>query len=162
METFIFFAFGILAVISAIMVITQKNPVYSAMSLLFAFFCIAGLFALLSAHFIAIVHIAVYAGAIMVLFLFVIMLLNLKKDEPDPNWLRKQKYLAFLIGGIIFVEIVYFLRKTGAQETSELEGTAEIVGKELFTKFLFPFEIASILLLVAMIGAIFLTKKKLD
>src|SRR4051794_36227407 len=131
----------------------SRNPVTSAMFLVLTMGALAGLFVLLHAFFIAAVQILVYAGAVMVLFLFVIMLLNLKEEE-------RRKFNAFGIAtGVIAVgAIAALLVKTiwfsgvGANKTPALEGGTAILGKELFTKYLLPFELISVLLLVAMVG----------
>jgi NADH-quinone oxidoreductase subunit J len=140
----------------------SRNPVTSAMFLVLTMGALAGLFVLLQAFFIAAVQILVYAGAVMVLFLFVIMLLDLKEEQ-------RRKFNAFGIGaGIVAVgAIAALLVKTiwfsgvGANKTPSLEGGTAALGKELFTKHLLPFEIVSVLLLVAMVGVILLSKKEL-
>src|SRR5215217_2573559 len=156
--------FAILAVISlfsALMVITSKNPVHSVLWLVVTFFSISGHYILLNAQFLAIVNIIVYAGAIMVLFLFVIMLMNLNRDnEPQKNkWL---KLAGAVSGGSLLLVLVAALRNTEKNMT-EL-GTGDIgliqnLGKTLFNEFVVPFEISSILFLSAMVGAVVLGKR---
>jgi NADH-quinone oxidoreductase subunit J len=150
-----------LAVISALIVVTSKHPVYSVLALIVTFFCISGHYILLNAQFLAVVNIIVYAGAIMVLFLFVIMLMNLNRDtEPQKNkWL---KLAGAVSGGILLLVMVAALRST-EQKMTEL-GTGDIgliqnLGKVLFTDYVVPFEIASILFLSAMVGAVVIGKK---
>ena len=158
--------FGILsflAIMFALMVVFSRNPVNSVLYLVLTFFCIAGHYIIMNAQFLAIVHIVVYAGAIMVLFLFVIMLMNLNKDtEPQKTWLSK--IIAAIAGGSMLFVMVAVLK--GAEQMnlssygSSQIGTVKNLGKVLFSEFLFPFEIASILLLAAMVGAIMIGKKE--
>ena len=157
---FLFWALTAVSLFSALMVITSKNPVYSVLWLIVTFFTISGHYLLLNAQFLAIVNIIVYAGAIMVLFLFVIMLMNLSKDtEPQKNkWLKLGGAVA---GGCLLLVLVAALRNT---ETRMAEmGTGNIgliqnLGHVLFTEYVVPFEIASILFLSAMIGAVVIGK----
>ncbi len=150
-----------IALISALLVVTSKHPVYSVLALIVTFFCISGHYILLNAQFLAVVNIIVYAGAIMVLFLFVIMLMNLNKDtEPQKNkWLKLAGAVA---GGTLLLVMVAALKST-EQRMTEL-GTGDIgliqnLGKVLFTDYVVPFEIASILFLSAMVGAVVIGKK---
>lgn len=157
--------FGILsflAIIFALMVVFSRNPVNSVLYLVLTFFCIAGHYLLLNAQFLAVVHIAVYAGAIMVLFLFVIMLMNLNQDtEPQKSALLK--VVAGIVGGLLLFVLVGALK--GTEQINLMQyGHSEIglvknLGKVLFKEFLFPFEIVSVLLLSALVGAIMLGKK---
>src|SRR3954452_13507602 len=149
----LFWILSALTVCSALMVVTSKNPVYSVLWLIITFFAISGHYVLLNAQFLAIVNIIVYAGAIMVLFLFVIMLMNLSKDtEPQKNkWLKLAGALA---GGCLLLVLVAALRNT---ETRMIEmgsgniGLIQNLGNVLFTEYVVPFEIASILFLSAMV-----------
>lgn len=158
--------FGILSfmmVIFALLVVFSKNPVHSVLYLVLTFFCIAGHFLLMNAQFLAIVHIAVYAGAIMVLFLFVIMLLNLN-DESEPRRTALAKLAGSLIGGLFLLVLVGVLRGTDqAIQLNIINSEAGLIrnlGNVLFSEFLFPFEIVSVLLLAALVGAIMLGKKE--
>ena len=158
----LFWMLSVTAFLSALFMITSKNPVYSVLALIITFFCISGHYILLNAQFLAIVNIIVYAGAIMVLFLFVIMLMNLSKDtEPQKNkWLKLAGAVA---GGSLLLVLVAALRSTEKSMT-EL-GTGDIgliqnLGKELFTNYVVPFEISSILFLSAMVGAVVIGKKE--
>ena len=169
MITTFFILFSILAIVSAIMMITHKNPVYSAIFLIITFFSIAGFYFLLEAQFIAIVQIIVYAGAIMVLFLFVMMLLNLKRETRLPIGRPFQVALGSGFALILLVQ-VFLIVRTGIQVTKAGEfspekineiGSVEVIGSQLFTNFLFPFEAASVLLLVGIVGAIILGRKQL-
>ena len=154
------------AVVSAILMITRRNPVTSALYLVFNFFIIAVLYLFLRAQFIAIIQITVYAGAIMVLFLFVIMLLNLGDDRLVKWKLTSGKSIAALLGIALLIETLYFvigfLPASQISPRSESMGTVESIGKALFSNYLFPFEMTSILLLAAIVGAILLAKKKFE
>jgi NADH-quinone oxidoreductase subunit J len=159
--------FGILsflAIMFALMVVFSRNPVSSVLYLIMTFFCIAGHYLLMNAQFLAIVHIVVYAGAIMVLFLFVIMLMNLNQDtEPQKTWLSK--IIAAIAGGMMLFVLVGSLKgadqlNLAAYGSSQI-GTVKNLGKVLFSEYLFPFEIASILLLAALVGAIMIGKREI-
>ncbi len=159
--------FGILsflAIMFALMVVFSRNPVNSVLYLVLTFFCIAGHYLLMNAQFLAIVHIVVYAGAIMVLFLFVIMLMNLNEEgEPQRSWMTK--LIAGVAGGMLLFVLVGTLKGTEqlglATYGSSQIGTVKNLGMVLFRDFLFPFEIASVLLLAAMVGAIMIGKKEI-
>ena len=157
----LFWTLSVLALFSAVMMVSSKNPVYSVLWLIVTFFTISGHYILLNAQFLAVVNIIVYAGAIMVLFLFVIMLMNLSKDtEPQKNkWLKLAGGVA---GGCLLLVMIAALRNTEKNMT-EL-GTGDIgliqnLGKVLFNEFVVPFEISSILFLSAMVGAVVLGKR---
>lgn len=159
----LFWILTVAALFSAIMVVTSKNPVHSVLWLIATFFAISGHYVLLNAQFLAIVNIIVYAGAIMVLFLFVIMLMNLN----NPTHKLKNRVLQ-LVGGIaagcLLIVLVAALRNTEISKNIAQTGTGDIgliknLGKELFTTFVVPFEIASILFLSAMVGAVVIGKK---
>lgn len=160
----LFGTLSFLAIMFALMVVFSRNPVNSVLYLVLTFFCVAGHYLVLNAQFLAIVHIVVYSGAIMVLFLFVIMLMNLNEDEePQKTWLSK--IIAALAGGMMLFVLVGSLK--GAEQlnlssygASQI-GTVKNLGKVLFTEFLFPFEVASVLLLAAMVGAIMIGKREI-
>lgn len=165
MHDLLFYIFAALTLLFGFLVVANpfsRNPVTSAMFLVVMMACLAGLFVTLHAFFIAAVQILVYAGAVMVLFLFVIMLLDLKEEE-------RRRFNAFGIGaGIVAVGgIAAILVKTiwfsgvGQNKTPTIEGGTVVLGRELFTNYLLPFEIVSVLLLVAMVGVILLSKKEL-
>jgi NADH-quinone oxidoreductase subunit J len=143
------------------MVVFSKNPVYSVLYLIITFFAIAGHYVLLNAQFLAAVHVIVYAGAIMVLFLYVIMLLNLNQ-ETEPHKSNFLKFAATICAGLLLIVFVGSLRGTEmlAQQNAGPKdiGVVESLGKVLFTDFLLPFEISSVLLLAAMVGAVMLGK----
>ena len=168
MELFIFFIVAVISVVSAFLVVTQRNVIYSALFLILTLCGLAILYVLLKAHFLAAIQIIVYAGAIMVLFIFVIMLLNLKKDELGRDRRRIQKSLGILFAILLLVEIAISIKLGISREFLNdiplLEkgfGGPHSIGKILFTKYLLPFELTSILLLVAIVGAIILAKKRL-
>ena len=160
----LFWFLSVVAIFSALMVITNKNPVYSVLWLIATFFAISGHYILLNAQFLAVVNIIVYAGAIMVLFLFVIMLMNLNKEtEPQKNrWLKMAGAVA---GGCLLLVLVAALKDTDIKQQEALvnEGNIGLIknlGKELFTTYVVPFEISSILFLSAMVGAVVIGKKE--
>lgn len=164
MIQYIFYFLSFLAVISALMVVFSKNPVYSVLYLIVTFFSIAGHYVLLNAQFLAAVHVIVYAGAIMVLFLYVIMMLNLNRvTEPQKPILTK--FAAVIAGGIFLVVLVGALKGADTMViTGEINPEAGLIknlGKVLYNQYLLPFEISSILFLTAMVGAVMLGKNEL-
>ena len=165
-ELIVFLILAAAAIVSAVLMITRKNPVASALYLVFNFFIIAVLYLFLRAQFIAVIQITVYAGAIMVLFLFVIMLLNLGEDKLLKWKLNSKRTIASLLGLVLLAEIQYYVMNftstSGMSPQSASMGTVESIGKVLYASYLFPFEITSILLLAALVGAIFLAKRKLE
>lgn len=171
LEGLIFIIMGLITIVCAVCVVFQKNPIYSAIFLIQTMVSLAVLYVLLHAPFIAAIQVMVYAGAIMVLFVFVIMLLNLSKRDVEG---RKDKLLfqkpSAIILGIILVAVIGFvtlktiLQGTKGEYTPESIsqiGNTQLVGKLLFTDYVFPFEIASILLFAAILGAIILAKRKI-
>jgi NADH-quinone oxidoreductase subunit J len=163
----VFYLLTAVSVISAVLMIVQRNPVNSALYLILNFFSLAALYLTLHAQFIAIVQIFVYAGAIMVLFLFVIMLLNLGDDKRLREHLGPKTYIAVALALGLMLELVYIFSKSRADSVTTQAanaaqmGTVEFLGQVLYTKFLFPFEMTSFLLLTAIVGAVVLAKKKL-
>lgn len=160
MTTYAFYFLSFLAILSALLVVFSKNPVHSVLYLIVTFFAIAGHYLLLSALFLAAVHVIVYAGAIMVLFLYVIMLLNLN-EATEPHKSTLLKISAVVSAGLLMVVFVGVL-KTSLQMTthaSEAIGTVKNLGRILFNEFLLPFEVSSILLLAAMVGVVMLGKR---
>jgi NADH-quinone oxidoreductase subunit J len=159
----LFWFLSVLALFSALMVVTSKNPVHSVLWLIVVFFAISGHYIMLNAQFIGIVNLIVYAGAIMVLFLFVIMLMNLNADsEPKKNkWL---KLAGIIAGGSLMLVIVAALKNADlmtrtAQTNNGDIGLISNLGKVLFTEYVIPFEISSVLFLSAMVGAVVIGKK---
>jgi NADH-quinone oxidoreductase subunit J len=158
----IFGILSFLAIMFALMVVFSRSPVNSVLYLVLTFFCIAGHYLLMNAQFLAVVHIAVYAGAIMVLFLFVIMLMNLNQDS-EPQKTVISKVIAGVIGGMLLLVLVGALRGTEelniVHSGSSQIGLVKNLGSVLYREYLFPFEIVSILLISALVGAILIGKK---
>ncbi len=162
----VFWLLSIMTLVFAIGVIMSRNPISSVLFLILTFFTISGHYVMLNAQFLAIVNIIVYAGAIMVLFLFVIMLMNLNSDtEPQKNVLVQ--FAAVISGGALLLVLIAAVKTTfTGLEGKEIDlvnatdiGLIKNLGKVLFTDFVFPFEIASVLFLSAMVGAVILGKK---
>lgn len=151
-----------MCVICALSVILQKNPVVSAIHLVGCFFALAGLFLLLHAPFLAAAQIIIYAGAIMVLFIFVIMLLNLKKDPERFSRARLFKLPRVILLLLLFLSFLSSIVATAFPYAPKPEAGRSVVDVAtlLFSKYLFPFELASLLLLIAMIGGIVIAKKR--
>ena len=164
-ETILFFSVAPVAVVSALLMITRRNPVTGVLFLIVNFFCLAVLYLTLHAQFIAVIQILVYAGAIMVLFLFVIMLLDLGDETRFAEKGRLRKIPAVALATAVLVEILLTVgvlgSPAGQPERSVEIGTVEFIGHALYTGYLLPFEITSLLLLAAMVGIIVLAKKKL-
>jgi len=162
--TFLFYSVACFTIISALFVVLNRNPVYSAVMLVLCFFSIATLYLLLEAYFVAVLEIIIYAGAIMVLFLFVIMLLDLDREAALPKLKKFDKALSLFLVVIIFLGILTLTMWAGGGLHQPLNpssvGDIKAVGKALFTDFLLPFEVASLLLLVALIGTVYLAKRR--
>ena len=165
-STVIFYVLSALALLCGVMVIWSRHVLYSAVYLVLSFLCLAGLYVLLTAEFVAAVQVLVYAGGIVVLFLFLIMLVNLKEALTGPR-LRVHAVVSGAIGAAVMAQILYVysrgeFRAAAAATAPALaaEGNLQAVGKALYTDYVLPFEIASVLLLVAMIGAIVLARQK--
>ena len=157
----LFWFLAVLAISGAIGVVASKNPIYSVLCLIIVFFAISGHYILMNAQFLAIVNIIVYAGAIMVLFLFVIMLMNLNADtEPVKNvYMKLAGVIAGLMLMIIFVAALSHADTKTIIRPGTSVGLTESLGQALFSKYVVPFEISSVLFLSAMIGAILIGKK---
>jgi NADH-quinone oxidoreductase subunit J len=159
----LFWFLSALAVGSAIMVVASKSPVHSILYLIITFFAISGHYVLLNAQFLAIVNIIVYAGAIMVLFLFVVMLMNLNAETEPP---QKSKYLLYggvVAGASLMLVLVAAIKQTALLPVQVKTGDIGLIknlGHTLFTDFVFPFEISSVLFLSAMIGAVVISKRE--
>lgn len=154
-----FYILSILTIVSALLVILLKNPVYNVIFLVITFFCIACHYMLLGAQFLAASHVIVYAGAIMVLFLYVIMMLNLNKED-EPNMTMLKRMSGTVIGGVLGVVLFSSIRMM-ASGNIDLHSTSKIgaiksLGKVLLSEYLLPFEAVSILLLAGMVGAVML------
>lgn len=165
LETVAFVVLTVLALGSAVVVITHRNPVVCALALAFNLVSIAGFFMLLSAQFIAFLQVIVYAGAIMVLILFVLMLLNIGDEKTLTRSGFFQRWLGRLAASAFVIMLVWVMREASAGSempaTSEGYGTVAALGNELFSRFFYPFEAISLLLVVAMIGAVLLAKRRL-
>ena len=163
MGTSVFYFVATLSVIFSLMVVFSKNPIHSVLYLILTFFTFTVHYVLLNAQFLAVVNFIVYMGAIMVLFLFVLMLLNLNK-ENEPNKSGMVKILGVIAGGCLIVTLVGSLKAVSISSPLVLQnpnlGLVKNLGKELFGPFMLPFELSSILLLTAMVGAVLLTKKE--
>lgn len=160
----LFWVLSALALFSAIMVVASKSPVNSILYLIIVFFTITGHYILLNAQFLAIVNIIVYAGAIMVLFLFVVMLMNLNA-ESEPKKHRMLQFAGLISGGCLFLVLVSAIsdatKVSGVvQLNGGSEGLVANLGKVLFNNYVLPFEISSVLFLSAMIGAVVIGKKE--
>ena len=167
MEFILFFAFAILAVASAISLVVQTHPISSALSLVGVMVSLAVLYFILGAEFVAGAQLVVYAGAIMVLFVFVIMLLNAGAETPlaKKDWragLVGIPLIAAFLGLIAFVIQAVLPRGENVVFGGMTRGTAAAVGKALFTDYLLPFEVTSVLILIAILGAIVLARKEID
>lgn len=160
MEAFLFWIFAIVGVGCGIMVVFHRNPMNSAIYLVVTMLCLAGLYALLAAPFVAVIQVLVYAGAVMVLMLFVIMMLNLREEGMR----REGSLIAWGVAGVIGLVLLWrlippFPRPSMAAPQASF-GTIEEVGSKLFTVYLLPFELTSVLLLIAIIGAVILAKRR--
>ena len=162
-QAIFFYGFAASAVAMALLVVSARNPVYSAMALIGCLLSVASIFALQSAHLLALLQVLVYAGAIMVLILFVLMLLNLSPQELGERRVTVRRVAgAYLVGVVGTILMIRFSKHHWAPP-SELDpdfGTIEAVGTVLYTKYLLPFEMVSLLLLAAIIGAVVLTRKE--
>jgi NADH-quinone oxidoreductase subunit J len=160
----LFFALSAFALVSAIMVLLSKNPIHSVLWLILVFFAISGHYVLLNAQFLAIVNIIVYAGAIMVLFLFVIMLMNVKEDK-EPQKKLWVKLVGVVAGGSFLLLLVALVKQTTQIQGKQVllkDGVIGLIhplGQVLFNDFVVPFEISSVLFLSAMVGAVIIGKK---
>ncbi|MDI6726458.1 MAG: NADH-quinone oxidoreductase subunit J [Smithellaceae bacterium] len=166
----LFISAALLTIGSAIMMVTRRNPIHSALWLVVTFCSIAVIYLLLEAQFIAAAQVIVYAGAIMMLILFVIMLVRLEKDGAEERSKSRIKYAGAYLTLILFLELAlisltfFMTGKEGGYTTEVMQtaGNVRAVGGLLYGKYLFPFEIASILLLVGIIGAVVLTRGKVS
>jgi NADH-quinone oxidoreductase subunit J len=166
-----FYILGILSVLGALAVLLVPNPVYCALSLVASFFAMGAIFILLNQEFVAAIQILVYAGAIMVLFLFVILLLNLRTGEPFAvRWNVRRVVVVAVVLGILSQLVAVFsapaakLGPAGDYPIERImkEGAVQIVGDLLFSQYVLPFEVISVLLMVAVIGAVLLAKRPVE
>jgi NADH-quinone oxidoreductase subunit J len=172
-DALLFYAFAAVSVVGSLLVVLQKNPVYSVLAIIGSFFGLAGLYVLLEAPFVAVVQIIIYAGAIMVLFLFVVMLLNVPREDA-AEWDRSHplyRPMAVRIGAVLAVllalQLGWALSRTAGlagnvgEETTAVSSVREL-GRVLFTDYMFAFEVTSILIIASMVGAVVLARKRED
>lgn len=168
----LFVLFAGIAIAGALNVILQRNPIYSAIGLIVTLCSLAGLFLTLAAQFIAAIQIIVYAGAIMVLFVFVIMLLNVREEEAKVDRQKYLKWLAVPLFLALLGEVFYVIRTVsdvpaalpaqGAAPPAEILGTVQSIGNQMFTTYLLPFEATSVLILMAIVGSMLLARREGD
>ncbi len=164
-EKVLFFLFAVPLVATALGVLWSRNPVYAAINLVAAFFCLAAIYVLLTAHLIAFMQVLVYAGAVMVLFLFVIMLLSLGDEHLVPEPSKRAMQWVGVVGAVaLAVVIAAAISRVGDGAAATVDGafgTVKAVGRVLFTEYLLPFEATSLLLLVAIVGAVVVAKERI-
>jgi NADH-quinone oxidoreductase subunit J len=169
METAAFYIFAAIAVIASLLVVGQRNPMYSVMLLITSFGALAGLYVLLDAPFTAVTQIIIYAGAIMVLFLFVVMLLNVPREEPAPSAAASLLgptglKIGAVLSGLLAIEMVWALSRLPARpfnpDQADQVSDVRNIGQVLFTQHAFAFEATSVLILVAMVGAVVIARKE--
>jgi NADH-quinone oxidoreductase subunit J len=163
MSAILFAGFAAILLASSLLVVVHRSPITSALFLVTAFCALAGIYLVLHAEFLGLVQVIVYAGAIMVLFLFVIMYLNLKHDVETGVQIAVRRGLGWIVGAVTLAEGIVFLSgawKPGPTAPPEplSAGNTQAIGEVLYSRYLFPFEITSLVLLVAMIGAVVITK----
>jgi NADH-quinone oxidoreductase subunit J len=165
----LFYLFAAVAVVASLLVIAQRNPIYSVLLLIASFGALSGLYVLLDAPFVAVIQIIVYAGAIMVLFLFVVMLLNAPHEETEldervhPMMHPGAVRLGAALAVTLVVELVWALTEGGGESGAFNSGavsSVNAIGRLLFTEYAFPFEVTSILILVAMVGAVVIARRE--
>lgn len=163
MDAILFYVFAAIAVASAVVVISQRNPIYSALALVVTLCSVAAIFGLLGSPFIAVLQVIVYAGAIMVLFLFVLMLLNVKREEDDPGeGARTLRGLALALVTLLVLQAGAVLLRSRQTPVSSYDASTVEMARILFSpQFLYAFEATSILILAALVGAVVLAKKEL-
>ena len=160
LETVLFYIISTWIILSAVGVVRSRSAVYSVLWLVSSMCGTAGLFVLLKAYLIAAIQVLVYAGAILVLFLFVVMLLDLRQtDDPKPRF-NLSRFTALIIGILFFIETTLVIRTLKPSVLNAPEGTAQAIGRLLFSRFILPFELTSLLLLAAVISIVVLAKKE--
>ena len=169
LELILFIILASIAAVTSVVMITRPNAVIAAVFLVLNFFALSGLYLLLNAQFIAVVQVIVYAGAIMVLFLFVLMLLNTDSEHKLFADKQRIKYFAILISVFVFIQLTFLIFKSklsgslnSVESASVNAGTIQTIGHQLYLNYIIPFEIAGFLLLAATIGALVLAKKKFE
>jgi len=168
LELALFYVLAAGAVVASALVIGQRSPVYSVMLLIASFGALAGLYVLLNAPFVAVIQIIIYAGAILVLFLFVVMLLNAPSEDPGP-WRRLAagpRRLGAALGAVLAAELAWALwhaamtrEAVAANESAQAVESVRAIGQVLYTDYAFAFEVTSLLIIVAMVGAVVLAKR---
>ena len=162
----VFLGMAFTSIIASLLLITRKNPIHSALLLILTFLCVAGLYVLLQSQFIAIIQVVVYAGAIVMLIVFVVMLLDLEEELRSGLKLFYSKVIGGFLAVLFLAGIVYSVAatsltgKVGPYTPEKVSANVKAVGETLFTQYLFPFEIVSILLVAAIVGAVVLSKKR--
>ncbi|WP_417354494.1 NADH-quinone oxidoreductase subunit J [Flavobacterium sp.] len=160
----VFYILSAITLGTAFLTILSKNPIHSAIYLVLCFFSIAGHYLLFNAQFLAIVHIIVYSGAIMILMLFTIMLMNLNKEDEQNKSVLTRFAAVIALGLVAFVLLATFIKAQPVIEGYQVSGqdyqSIKVLGQVLLNEYMVPFEFASVLLLVSMIGAVLLSKKE--
>ena len=167
----LFYLFAAVAVLASLLVIAQRNPIYSVLFLIASFGALSGLYVLLEAPFVAMIQIIVYAGAIMVLFLFVVMLLNAPHEDTEEDLERgirppssgRVKAFGALLAVLLVVELVWVVvasRRAPIAFAGQAVSSVAAIGRSLFTDYAFPFEVTSVLILVALVGAVVLARRE--
>ena len=159
-EAVSFYVFSGLLLLAALSVVLNRRPIYSVLSLLVVMFCLACLFVMLGAYFIAALQILLYAGAVLVLFLFVVMLLNLEPETLARMRIFTLRGVGTLAAAFLCFCLARVLASVGEPRTGGTVGTVEAVGRELFSAYLLPFELTSFIILAAIIGAVTLAKRR--
>ena len=169
-EKFFFLVFGVLAVAGALLTVTRTNIVHGLLFLVFTFLNVAGIYLLTQAYFLAVIQVLVYAGAILVLFAFVVMFLNLREFQQQEQVHRSQRWVVLVIAPLLLAEFVAVVVTTTWESVSggldpeaaaAAGGNVRVLGVSLFNDMLLPFEVASLILLVGMVGAVVLARKEL-
>ena len=162
LETYAFYILAFLAIASALTVVSHRKPTYAVLSLAVTMIALSGLFILLQAYFVAVIQILIYAGAILVLFLFVIMLLGLDDTEPakKPSGMQKIIPLALVATFLSELLVASLAWRNAGILTSRLQGTVEHIGEALFSQYLLPFELISVILLIGIFGVVNLAQRK--
>jgi NADH-quinone oxidoreductase subunit J len=167
----LFYLFAAVAVVASLLVIAQRNPIYSVLFLIASFGALSGLYVLLEAPFVAVIQIIVYAGAIMVLFLFVVMLLNAPQEDTEEDLERRVRLpssgrvrvLGAFLALVLVVELIWILlssRRSAVVFEDEAVSSVAAIGRLLFTDYAFPFEVTSVLILVALVGSVVLARRE--
>lgn len=162
MSSFFFYIFAAILILAGLSVVLARNPLYNVLSLVVVIFSLSSLFMILEAFFVGIILLLVYAGAVLVFFLFVVMCLNLNAQTLTTLQQSRFRRLGWFVGAMLLVEFFLatkaFFAAQAAQPASEIRGTVEVIGKILFTDYLLPFELTSLLLLIAVFGIVSLAK----